>query len=150
MTVDVNAPSTSFDEIDAARKNARGRFPLAALKGWKQTRNDTGWPADHSGELPFRDHISALHRDTAASTISMSKSEKLLERMRANPRGWRIESLEAIARRYGVQIRKTGGSHFFFVHPDSLIAVSVPFKRPIKPVYITHFLALIEDIGARE
>lgn len=80
----------------------------------------------------------------------MSKAEKLLERMRANPHGWRIESLETIARRYGVQVRKTGGSHFYFVHPHSEVAVSVPFKRPIKPVYILQFLALIDDVGNRE
>lgn len=70
--------------------------------------------------------------------------------MRANPRGWRIESLEAIARRHGVQVRKTGGSHFYFVHPDSDIGVSIPSKRPIKPVYVTQFLALIEDIGTQK
>lgn len=80
----------------------------------------------------------------------MSKAAKLLERMRANPRGWRIESLETIARRRGLQVRKTGGSHFVFLHPDSEIAVSVPFNRPLKPVYIAQFLALIDDIDTRE
>lgn len=78
----------------------------------------------------------------------MSKAEKLLERMRANPRDWRMESLETIAKRYGIEVRKTGGSHFVFLHPDSEIAVTVPFKRPIKPVYIAHFLALVDDVGA--
>lgn len=80
----------------------------------------------------------------------MSKSETLLERMRANPVGWRMETLEAIADRCGIQVRKTGGSHFYFLHPDSAIAVSIPFKRPIKPVYILQFLALIDDIGTHE
>jgi predicted RNA binding protein YcfA (HicA-like mRNA interferase family) len=67
--------------------------------------------------------------------------------MRANPRDWRIEALETVAKRYGIQVRKTGGSHFVFLHPDSDIAVTVPFKRPIKPVYIAQFLALVDDIG---
>jgi predicted RNA binding protein YcfA (HicA-like mRNA interferase family) len=80
----------------------------------------------------------------------MTKSEKLLERMRRNPRDWRIESLESVAGRYGIQVRKTGGSHFVFLHPDSEIAVTVPFKRPIKPVYIAQFLALVDDIGENE
>jgi predicted RNA binding protein YcfA (HicA-like mRNA interferase family) len=77
----------------------------------------------------------------------MGKAEKLLEKMRANPRDWRIESLEAVARRYGISVRKTGGSHFVFIHPDSELMVTVPFKRPIKPVYIFQFLALLDDIG---
>jgi predicted RNA binding protein YcfA (HicA-like mRNA interferase family) len=80
----------------------------------------------------------------------MSKAEKLLQRMRAHPRDWRMESLEVIARRYGIDVRKTGGSHFVFLHPDSDLAVTVPFKRPIKPIYITQFLALLDDIGAEK
>ena len=78
----------------------------------------------------------------------MSKAEKLIERMRGNPRDWRMESLEVVAKRYRIEVRKTGGSHFVFIHSDSEIAVTVPFKRPIKPIYITQFLALIDDIGA--
>lgn len=77
----------------------------------------------------------------------VSKAGKVIERMRANPRDWRMESLETVARRYGIHVRKTGGSHFVFLHPDSDIAVTVPFKRPIKPVYISQFLNLIDDIG---
>lgn len=77
----------------------------------------------------------------------MSRARKLLNQMRANPRDWRIDSLETIARRYGIEVRKTGGSHFVFMHPDSEIAVTIPFKRPIKPVYITQFLALLDDIS---
>lgn len=77
----------------------------------------------------------------------MTKAGKLLERMRANRRDWRMESLETVARRYDIQVRKSGGSHFVFLHPDSDIAVTVPFRRPIKPVYISQFLALVDDIG---
>lgn len=79
----------------------------------------------------------------------MSKAEKLLEKMRANPRDWRMESLETVARRFGIEVRKTGGSHLVFMHKESELAVTVPFKRPIKPVYIFRFLALLDDIGAK-
>ncbi len=78
----------------------------------------------------------------------MSKAEKLLRKMRVNRTDWRIESLEAIAQRYDIEVRKSGGSHFVFMHTDSELAVTVPFNRPIKPVYITQFLALLDDIGA--
>jgi len=80
----------------------------------------------------------------------MSKAEKLLAKMRTNPRDWRIEEIESIAKRFGVDVRKTGGSHFVFLHPDSELAVTIPFKRPIKPVYVTQFLALLDDIGAQQ
>ena len=77
----------------------------------------------------------------------MTKADKIVDRMRRNPRDWRMESLEAVARRFGVEVRKTGGSHFIFLHADSEMAISIPFNRPIKPVYIVQFLALIDDIG---
>lgn len=77
----------------------------------------------------------------------MSKAEKTLEAMRANPRDWRMDSLETVARRYGITVRKTGGSHFVFMHADSDLAVTIPSRRPIKPVYVIHFLALLDDVG---
>ena len=77
----------------------------------------------------------------------MSKAEKTLEAMRANPRDWRMDSLETVARRYGITVRKTGGSHFVFMHADSDLAVTIPSRRPIKPVYVIQFLALLDDVG---
>ncbi len=68
--------------------------------------------------------------------------------MRANPRDWRMQSLETIARHYGIEVRKSGGSHYIFWHPDSDLAVSIPFRRPIKPIYIFQFLALLDELGA--
>ncbi|MDL1864913.1 type II toxin-antitoxin system HicA family toxin [Betaproteobacteria bacterium PRO5] len=59
-----------------------------------------------------------------------------------------MESLQVVAKRYGIEVRKPGGSHFVFMHPDSELAVTVPYMRPIKPVYITQFLVLLDDIGA--
>jgi hypothetical protein len=41
-----------------------------------------------------------------------------------------------------------GGSHVIFSASGVREIVSVPAKRPIKPVYIKHFLALID--AARE
>lgn len=72
--------------------------------------------------------------------------DKLLERMRTNPRDWRIEQLETVARRFGVNVRKSGGSHVTFEHPRSQVILSVPARRPIKPIYIKHFIALIDRV----
>ncbi len=81
----------------------------------------------------------------------MTTVEKTLEKMRNNPRNWRIEDLLAIARRYGIAARTSGGSHVHFYHEDLKEHVSVPAHRPIKPVYIQEFLrfldALKEKIG---
>lgn len=47
----------------------------------------------------------------------MTRADKTLEAMRANPRDWRIGSLEAVAAAFGVNARKRGGSHVVFEHP---------------------------------
>lgn len=77
----------------------------------------------------------------------MSKAAKLLARMRRNPRDWRIEDLEALASRHGLEARKPGGSHAVFFHRTTGRQLSVPAKRPIKPVYVQAFVALLDEIG---
>ncbi len=78
----------------------------------------------------------------------MSKHDKIVAKMRGNPRDWRMESLEVVAKNMGMKVRKSGGSHVVFLHRESELVVTVPAKRPIKPIYITKFLALVDDIGA--
>ena len=67
--------------------------------------------------------------------------------MQTNPKNWRIEQLETIAGQYGITVRKNGGSHFVFDHDDWVELLCVPAHRPIKPIYIKKFLALIEKLG---
>lgn len=78
----------------------------------------------------------------------MSKIDKMLGQMRHNPKDWRIDSLEGIAKRIGMKVRKSGGSHVVFMHDSSDLIVTVPAKRPIKPIYIKQFLVLVNEIGA--
>jgi len=73
----------------------------------------------------------------------MSRREKLLSRMRNNPRGWRIEDLKALADYAEIDYDQTG-SHVTFRRKDGR-RVTVPAHKPIKPVYIPKFLDLIES-----
>ena len=47
----------------------------------------------------------------------MSTAEKTLEKMKRNPRDWRIEDVIAVARRYNLLSRAEGGSHHVFGFP---------------------------------
>ncbi len=76
----------------------------------------------------------------------MSTHEKLLARMRNNPREWRIEDLKAVADRFGIVWRNEGGSHHVFSFPGLDDDVCVPAHRPIKPVYVRHFVALVDKL----
>lgn len=80
----------------------------------------------------------------------MASRDKLLARMRANPRDWRIEDLESLARHFGCSVRKPGGSHVIFFHPGSPEMLSVPARRPIKPVYVRRFVSMIEQLTSHE
>ena len=44
--------------------------------------------------------------------------------MWANPRDWRIASLEAVAAGAGVNVGNSGGSYMVFEHPDIAEALS--------------------------
>jgi hypothetical protein len=76
----------------------------------------------------------------------MGRIDKQLEQMRNNPRDWRIDSLIAMAAKYGIEVRYHGGSHHIFSFPGIELALSVPAHRPIKPVYIKRFVGLVDQI----
>ncbi|SPF53950.1 hypothetical protein SBA4_5970005 [Candidatus Sulfopaludibacter sp. SbA4] len=40
----------------------------------------------------------------------MSNAKKVLNGMRKNPRNWRMEDLEVVARRFGVDVDSQGGT----------------------------------------
>lgn len=76
----------------------------------------------------------------------MNAAAKLLEAMRNNPRDWRIEQLQTLARQFGVAVRSEGGSHRVFSHDAVIEVVSVPAHRPIKPVYVRRFVTLVDKV----
>lgn len=77
----------------------------------------------------------------------MSSVERKVEAMRAHPKGdWQIGDFETVARALGMTVRKGGGSHVVFSHAASRMRLTVPARRPIKPVYVREFVAFIDEI----
>ena len=76
----------------------------------------------------------------------MSSAAKLLAKMRRNPRDWRIEDLKVIANSLGVDHDQHGTSHVVFRHAQAG-RLSVPARRPIKPVYVRLFVELLDKVG---
>lgn len=74
----------------------------------------------------------------------MSAVEKLLEKMRNNPKDWRIEQLKTIARAYNIEWRQRGTSHVVFIRDDGQ-TLPVPANRPIKPIYIKKFVEFVTN-----
>ncbi len=75
----------------------------------------------------------------------MTKAHKRLKSMANNPQGWRIEDVHALATRYGIECKHDGGSHAIFRSPYGE-HLSIPAKRPIKPIYIIKFLELVAQV----
>ncbi|MBK1693695.1 hypothetical protein CKO09_02915 [Chromatium weissei] len=75
----------------------------------------------------------------------MSQFEKLLAQMRRHPHDWQIKELQQIADRVGIAYRQPGTSHVTF----SIVGyapVVVPAHKPIKPLYIKRFIALVDSV----
>jgi hypothetical protein len=69
--------------------------------------------------------------------------------MRQNPRAdWTIADVEAVCREHGVECApsRSGSSHYKVTHSTMTEILTVPFKRPIKPVYIRKLVAFIDNI----
>lgn len=76
----------------------------------------------------------------------MSKIEKMLSKMRNNPRDWKIEDIKAIADRFDIGYRQPGTSHVTF-RTSTGEKVTIPAHKPIKPIYIKLFIALLDGLG---
>ena len=78
--------------------------------------------------------------------------DKLLEKMRNNPRDdWRIANIETLANRYGFSVNrpKGGGSHVTLRH-NSGVQLTIPARRPIKPVYIRKLVQMIDQLACED
>ncbi len=74
---------------------------------------------------------------------------KTIERMRSNPRAdWQISDVEKAGREAGVDcIKPSGGSHFKIGKPHGGRRLTIPARRPIKPVYIVMLVQFLDAEG---
>ena len=81
----------------------------------------------------------------------MTQADKLLAAMRANRRGWAMADLERLCRSKGLDVAAPKrGSHFKVAHADLPQILIVPYNRPIKPVYVTALIEMIDRLEAKQ
>lgn len=80
----------------------------------------------------------------------MTRREKLLAKIRQNPKNVPFAQLDRLLRDYGFELRKpSGGSHYVYVRGP--IQMTVPYRRPhLKEHYVKRALELIEEITREE
>jgi hypothetical protein len=74
----------------------------------------------------------------------------LVEQMRRNPAGdWSIGDVERACRQVGVRcVPPTGGgSHYKVSHPSQAEILTIPARRPVKPVYIRKLVVFLARVG---
>jgi len=82
----------------------------------------------------------------------MTKREKRLQKLRQNPNNVSFEALQQVLLDFDFELKRSSGSHHTFSitidgTPHILV---VPFRRPVKPVYVREALRLIERINNQE
>ncbi len=75
------------------------------------------------------------------------KLPKILKKMLDNPKAdWRIEQFKTVADKIGLSWRPpSNGSHYVFWSDHFEGNWPVPYKRPIKPIYVKYFTALCQN-----
>jgi hypothetical protein len=77
----------------------------------------------------------------------LSRADKRLNDMRRNPRDWRVEDIASVCTAFGVDFSPPGsGSHWKVKHPAMPEILTIPSRRPIKPVYIRALVAFIDRV----
>jgi hypothetical protein len=78
----------------------------------------------------------------------MTKADKLMDKMAHNPAGdWTISDIQTLCAQLGWTCLPPtgGGSHWKVAVPGSDTILTIPAKRPIKPVYIRKLMAFVKD-----
>jgi len=73
----------------------------------------------------------------------------ILERMRRNPAAdWMMRDVVTLCARHGLRCTPPsgGGSHWKVSHPAVAAILTIPFRRPINPVYIRALVRMIQTI----
>lgn len=72
---------------------------------------------------------------------------KLLSAMIRNPAAdWTMRDIQTLCREFGWQcLPPSGGSHWKIVIPGRAHILTIPARRPIKPIYIRKITALAKE-----
>jgi len=111
-------------------------------------------PALENGIAGNISRLSSLGIAGDTKEDALSKADKVLDAMRSNPRDdWRINDFEVVCKAHESQgvrfLPPTRGSHFKVRFPTGDV-LTIPARRPIKPIYVKRFVSIMDSIKERE
>ena len=75
-----------------------------------------------------------------------------LDQMRRHPQSdWTSRDVEALCREHDISCEppRGGGSHYKIYHQVMVEILTIPFKRPIKAVYIKRLVTFVTEVEQR-
>lgn len=77
-----------------------------------------------------------------------SRRQKRRQKIAKNPKNVRFEDLRRLLEDYDFELKRTKGSHHSFVGyvGDEKVSVVIPYRRPLKEVYVKKVLDILNEI----
>jgi len=77
----------------------------------------------------------------------LSKLQKLLKRIKNNPKQVRFEELDKILSHYGFTRRQPGGGSSHYIYTIGTVVITVPYHQPhIKAFYVERAMKILEEV----
>jgi hypothetical protein len=81
----------------------------------------------------------------------MSKKEKLLDKIKNNPKAVPFDDLDNILIWYGFKKRSSGSGTSHVYYTFGMHHISVPYKRPyVKDIYVKQILDILDQIDQEQ
>jgi predicted RNA binding protein YcfA (HicA-like mRNA interferase family) len=76
------------------------------------------------------------------------RRKKRRQKIGNNPKNIRFEDLRQLLEDYNFELKRTKGSHHSFIGyvGDEKITLVIPYRRPLKEVYVKKVLNLLDEI----
>ena len=80
--------------------------------------------------------------------MDKSRRQRRRRKIAQNPKNIRFEELRRLLEDYDFELKRTRGSHHSFVGyaGNEKVTVVIPYRRPLKAVYVKHVLAILNEI----
>ena len=77
-----------------------------------------------------------------------TRRQKRRQKLARNPKNVRFEDVRQLLEAYGFELKRTKGSHHSFVGSigSERVTVVIPFRRPLKEIYVKRVLAILDEI----
>ena len=74
----------------------------------------------------------------------MTGVEKIIEKMKRQPKGKRPEEAERVRKTYGYEYKRQKGSHRHYLHQSGDL-ITIKIETPLKAVYVKDILTRIDE-----